>query len=151
MHWFLNLFRNPFLLTAVCAWFVSQTLKIFTHAVVYRKIELKRFFGDGGMPSSHTATVTSMAGFSALAYGLDSFQFAICAILTMIVCKDAVGVRRETGKQSLIINELKKVIENKEITDIELKKFVGHSPLQVVAGFFLGLFVSVVMFFVILK
>jgi acid phosphatase family membrane protein YuiD len=69
----------------------------------------------------------------------------------MIVCKDAVGVRRETGKQSLIINELKKVIENKEVTDIELKKFVGHSPLQVVAGFFLGLFVSAVMFFVILK
>ena len=149
MHWFLNLFRNPFIITAGVTWVTSQTLKLFTHAIVNKKFEIKRFMGDGGMPSTHTATVTSLSAFAGLAYGLDSFQFAISAILTLIVCKDAVGVRRETGKQSLIINELKKMIETKEITDIELKKFVGHTPLQVVAGLFLGIFVACMTYFII--
>jgi acid phosphatase family membrane protein YuiD len=146
-EWFLCLFRNPFVITAASAWFVSQTLKIFTHAIAHKEFQLKRFFGDGGMPSSHTATVASLAGFSALAYGLDSFQFAISVILTIIVCKDAVGVRQETGKQSLIINELKHMIESKEITDIELKKFVGHTPLQVLYGLGVGLTMAAIMFF----
>ena len=151
MNWFLDLLRNPFMITAISAWFTSQTLKIFTHAIAYKQWDLKRFFGDGGMPSSHTATVSALATFAGLAYGFASFEFAIGALFTMIVCRDAVGVRRETGKQNLIINELKKMIESKEIAEIKLKKFVGHSPLQVVGGLIVGILVATLMFFVILR
>ena len=151
MNWLLDLLRNPFLLTAVAAWFVSQTLKIFTHAFVYGKWELKRFFGDGGMPSSHTATVSALALFAGLSFGFASFQFAIGALFTMIVCRDAVGVRRETGKQNMIINELLKMIESEEIAEIKLKKFVGHTPLQVVGGLIVGIVVALLMNLVILK
>lgn len=150
MDWLFDLLRNPFLLTSIAAWFTSQTLKIFTHAIAYREWDVKRFFGDGGMPSSHTATVSSLATFTGLAYGFASFQFAIGALFTMIVCRDAVGVRMETGKQNMIINELKKMIESKEIAEIKLKKFVGHTPLQVLGGLIVGIAVAVIMYLIIL-
>ena len=151
MKWLIDLLHNPFLLTAVAAWFTSQTLKIFTHAAAYKEWDFKRFLGDGGMPSSHTATVSSLAAFAGLAYGFASFEFAIGALLTMIVCRDAVGVRMETGKQNVIINELKKMIESKEIAEIKLKKFVGHTPLQVFGGLLVGLAVAAVMFWTVLR
>ena len=150
MDWLFDLLRNPFLLTSVAAWFTSQTLKIFTHAIAYREWDVKRFFGDGGMPSSHTANVSSLAVFAGLAYGFASFQFAIGALFTMIVCRDAVGVRMETGKQNMIINELKKMIESKEIAEIKLKKFVGHTPLQVLGGLIVGISVALIMYLIIL-
>ena len=151
MKWLLDLLRNPFLITAIAAWFTSQTLKIFTHAIAYKEWDLKRFLGDGGMPSSHTATVSSMAAFAGMSCGFASFEFAIAALFTMIVCRDAVGVRRETGKQNLIINELKKMIESKEIAEIKLKKFVGHTPLQVFGGLLVGIAVASVMFWVVFR
>ena len=151
MNWLLDVLRNPFLITALSSWFTSQTLKVFTHAITYRKWDFKRFFGDGGMPSSHTATVSSLAAFAGLSYGFNSFEFGIAALLTMIVCRDAVGVRMETGKQSVIINELKKLIESKEIAEIKLKKFVGHTSLQVLGGLIVGILVASLMFFVILR
>lgn len=145
MNWLLDLLRNPFLITAIVAWFTSQVLKIFTHAIAFREWDIKRFLGDGGMPSSHTATVSALAIFAGLTYGFASFQFAIGTLFTMIVCRDAVGVRMETGKQSLIINELKKMVESKEIAEIKLKKFVGHTPLQVLGGLIVGLVVALLM------
>lgn len=151
MNWLLDLLRNPFLITAIAAWLISQTLKIFTHAITYKRWDFKRIFGDGGMPSSHTATVTALATFSGLCYGFASFEFGISALLTMIVCRDAVGVRNETGKQNVIINELKKLIESKEISEIKLKKFVGHTSIQVFGGFVLGILVATLMFFVVLR
>ncbi len=151
MNWLLDLLRNPFLITAIAAWFTSQLLKVFTHAIAYKEWDFKRFFGDGGMPSSHTATVSALAAFAGMSYGFASFQFAISALFTMIVCRDAVGVRMETGKQNLIINELKKMIESKEIAQIKLKKFVGHTPLQVIGGLIVGIIVATLMFWVILR
>ena len=144
MKWFLDLLRNPFLLTVVIAWFSAQTLKVITHTIAYREFDIKRFFGDGGMPSAHAATVSSLAAFAGISFGLASFQFAVCAIMTFIVCRDAVGVRRETGKQALIINELRSIIESKDTVEIKLKEFVGHSPLQVAMGMLLGIIVAIV-------
>ena len=144
MNWFLDLLRNPFLLTVVFAWISAQTLKVITHAIVYKELDIKRFFGDGGMPSAHTATVSSLAAFAGIRFGLGSFQFAVCAIMTFIVCRDAVGVRRETGKQAQIINELRSIIESKETVEIKLKEFVGHSPIQVAMGALLGIAVAIV-------
>lgn len=149
MRWILDFLHNPFLIIAVIAWVVSQVTKVITHAIIYKEWDLKRFFGDGGMPSAHTATVSSLMTFAGISYGLDSFQFAICFILTIIVCRDAVGVRWETGKQAKILNELRKIIESDETDEIKLKEFVGHNPVQVAAGFILGVAVAVVMSFIL--
>jgi acid phosphatase family membrane protein YuiD len=144
MNWLLGLLSNPFLLTVVIAWISAQILKVVTHAFVYKEFDIKRLWGDGGMPSAHTATVCSLAAFAAISYGPASFEFAVCAIMALIVCRDAVGVRMETGKQAQIINELRSLIESKETIEIKLKEFVGHTPLQVLMGALLGIAVAIV-------
>ena len=154
MNWLLELVTNPFLLTSLSSWFVAQVLKTIIHAIENKKIVFERLIGDGGMPSGHSATVTSLATFCALEFGPGSFQFAISAILAIIVCHDAMGVRLETGKQAEVINELTKTIEllsSKEWTQEKLKEFVGHTPIQVLAGILLGIANALVMFFFVLN
>ena len=145
MNWFFELISNPFLITALTGWFTSQTLKIFTHALFYKEWDIKRFWGDGGMPSSHTAFVSSIGFYAGFTYGFSSFQFALCGVFTAVICRDALGVRRETGKQAVILNEIKKLLTNEKIDDIKLKEFVGHTPVQVVVGLIWGFVVALVM------
>ena len=142
MDWLIDLIHNRFLITGVSSWFVAQVAKTVIYAIINKKLVLERMVGDGGMPSGHSATVTSLAVISALTYGFDSFQFAVTALLAIIVCHDAMGVRLETGKQAQIINEMKEVFEalsKKELPEITLKEFVGHTPIQVIAGILLGI------------
>lgn len=149
MDWFFELIGNKYLITVITAFFTSQTIKVFTHAIVYKKWDIKRLFGDGGMPSSHTATVSSFAFLTGMLHGFGTFQFGISMLLCMIVCRDAVGVRNETGKQSIILNELKKILDIKELPKIKLKEFVGHTPVQVFGGVIVGLVVALIMNFVV--
>jgi len=150
MNWFLGLFQNPFFLTATMSWLVAQVLKTIIHAIVYKKLDFRRLFGDGGMPSGHSATVTSLGMLASLVYGTASFEFAVCAILAIIVCHDAMGVRPEAGKQAIVLNELIEMIEHMSKTDIlpevKLKEFVGHTPTQVLAGILLGIVNAVIMY-----
>lgn len=142
MNWLNELFTNPFLLTALSSWLLAQVLKTIIHAAVNKEFDLHRLFGDGGMPSGHSATVSSLAVITAFYYGTHSFEFAIALVLAIIVCHDAQGVRLETGKQAVVINELIQSFEaltKGNFSDIELKEFVGHTPLQVGAGVLLGI------------
>ena len=141
MQWFFDLITNPLLLTGLSSWFVAQVLKMLIYAAINRKLEWERLFGDGGMPSGHSATVTSVAVFSALRYGTGSFEFAVCALFAIIVCHDAMGVRLETGKQAMVINKLVEAfreLNKEEIPEKKLKEFVGHTPIQVLAGMAIG-------------
>lgn len=149
MNWLYDLLCNPFLITGVSSWFIAQVLKTIIYAIINKKIDLLRLIGDGGMPSGHSATVTSVAMISALVYGTGSFQFAITAILAVIVCHDATGVRLETGKQAMMINELVKAFEvfsTNDLPEVKLKEFVGHTPIQVFAGILIGIVNAIVMF-----
>lgn len=158
MDWFFELITNPFLLTGTSSWLIAQVLKTIIHMIVTKKFDINRLVGDGGMPSGHSATVTSLAVFSALQCGADSFEFAVTAILAIIVCHDAMGVRQETGKQAVFLNELMdhfktlKTLDMKafKFTEVELKEFVGHTPWQVMAGIVLGVANAFLMYYIIL-
>lgn len=150
MDWLLDLLTNRFLITGVSSWFVAQVVKTIIYAIINKKLRLERMVGDGGMPSAHSATVTSLAVISALSFGFDSFQFAVTALLAIIVCHDAMGVRLETGKQAQIINEMIEAFEvwtKKDLPEIKLKEFVGHTPVQVIAGMLVGVLNGCVMHF----
>ena len=153
MNWLLDLVTNQFLITGVSSWAVAQVLKTVIHYFIYKKFDIFRLFGDGGMPSGHSATVTSIAVSAALVFGCGSFQFAIAAILAIIVCHDAMGVRLETGKQAVVINELVKafnVLSDQDLSeDMKLKEFVGHTPIQVLAGMTIGIINAFVMHYLI--
>ena len=150
MDWLLDLITNRFLITGVSSWFVAQLAKTIIYAIINKKLVLERMVGDGGMPSGHSATVTSLSVISGFSFGFQSFQFAVTALLAVIVCHDAMGVRLETGKQAQIINEMIEAFEiwtKKELPEIKLKEFVGHTPIQVIAGILLGIINGCVMHF----
>ena len=148
MNAFLALFANEVLWCAVCGWFAAQALKIPTYWLVEKKWDLTRFFGSGGMPSSHTAFVVALAIMTGWIAGLDSPEFAATVVLACIVMYDASGVRRETGRHAEILNDLLKSFETHE--PIDLKELVGHTPLQVVTGILIGIGNALLMYYVIL-
>lgn len=153
MDWFKDLITNQFLITGVSSWFVGQVIKTIIYAIINKKLVLERMVGDGGMPSCHSATVASLATVTGLLRGFNSFEFAVATLLAIIVCHDAMGVRLETGKQAVIINELTKAFESltkKDLPEVMLKEFVGHTPIQVIAGILLGITNALVMYFWVL-
>ena len=97
------------------------------------------------MPSSHSATVCALATATCYFYGAQSFEFAIAVIMAIIVMYDAMGVRRETGIQARVLNEMMQLFADMG-SDMppqeKLKEFVGHTPLQVVMGALLGIIVA---------
>lgn len=150
MNWLYDLFTNPYLITALSSWAVAQVIKAIIHAIVNKKFDIHRLFGDGGMPSGHSATVTSLAIITGLINGFGSAVFAVAMILAVVVCHDAMGVRQETGKQAAVLNELIELFSlplDSELREIKLKEFVGHTPVQVLAGIFVGVVNAIVMYY----
>lgn len=153
MGWLIDFITNPFLLTATTSWAIAQLLKVIINAIVNKKVSWERLVGDGGMPSGHSATVSSLAVMSALSCGPASFECAISAVLAIIVCHDAMGVRQETGKQAVVINEIVEMfnkIAEEDLPEAKLKEFVGHTPIQVLAGITIGVCNALFMYFVVL-
>ena len=136
-----DLLENQILIASLLAWLSAQLLKVVLYAVVNREFRISRLFGDGGMPSGHSAAVTALAASSGLHYGLGSFQFAVTSILAIIVMHDAMGVRQESGKHTKIINELMEWLDPESPLQPEekLKELLGHTPLQVACGMLVGL------------
>ena len=100
------IFNFP-LICAGTGWFVAQMLKVLTGMFKERSFNvIELLFGTGGMPSSHTAAVTSLTVGCGLSEGLNSPAFAISCLLTLIVMRDATGVRRETGEQAKVLNRI---------------------------------------------
>ncbi len=150
MDWLIEIVTNPYLITGVSSWAVAQVAKTIIYWIVNKKLDLWRLVGDGGMPSGHSATVSSVAAICALIHGFGSFQFAISFVLAIIVCHDATGVRQETGKQAVVINQImgliEKISDHKLSDEVRLKEFVGHTYTQVIAGVLLGIVNAVVLF-----
>lgn len=142
----LKILENDILLVPACAWGIAQLLKAIINLIMSKKFSFERLFGDGGMPSGHSATVTALAVMVGMSdhYGFDSAEFAIATILAIIVMHDATGVRREAGKQAVSIIKITEMLneyfsESDEHIKIDkLKVLVGHTPLQVVCGSLLG-------------
>ena len=149
----LQIFYNKYLLIPAFSWLVAQILKTIINAIMTKKISFSRLVGDGGMPSGHSATVTSLAVMCGLFEGFGSVSFGIAMILAIIVMHDAIGVRRETGKQAESIINISKLLndyfsehDHKIKTD-KLKVLVGHTPLQVVCGALLGAAIACAYYF----
>lgn len=146
MSFISGVLSNKILIAAFCGWLVAQVLKTIIYVAVNKNFNPERLLGDGGMPSSHSATVMAMVTSTAFYFGPETFEFAVTAILALIVMHDAMGVRRETGKQAKVINNMMDwFMQNSDISPEEkLKEFVGHSPTQVFFGALLGIIVGVV-------
>ena len=146
---FKDILQNRILIVGVAAWVCSQAAKLVIYLLINRKLQWERLVGDGGMPSSHSATVTAVATATGLQCGWDSPVFAVALVLALIVMHDARGVRQETGKQAKVINSMLELFESMGRGDLTpeqtLKEFVGHTQRQVIVGAALGVVIALLM------
>jgi acid phosphatase family membrane protein YuiD len=153
LEYLLDIVRNGALVVPTVSWLVAQLLKAVIDAAVSKTFKVSRLVGDGGMPSGHSATVMSLATIVGLTEGFGSISFAIAVIFAIVVMHDAIGVRREAGKQARMIISMVDVLgdylieKDKKIKDEKLKVLVGHTPLQVVCGALLGLAIAIAYFY----
>lgn len=141
------LLRNQPLWTAIAASTLAQVIKVLLILLADRKWQPVRFLETGGMPSSHTASVAALSTGCGLQFGFDSPYFAISAIFGMIVMYDATGIRRASGMQAELLNDL--VAELRQLltegfAPKPLKELLGHTYLEVFVGLLLGITVAVV-------
>ena len=144
---FSQLISNQVLMGGVAGWFAAQFFKTIIDAILNKRLDISRFWGDGGMPSAHSSTVSCVAVTAGIVYGVGSFPFAICVILAMITMRDAMGVRLETGKQAKLLNEMVRLFskDNPGLAEERLKEFVGHTPAQVLIGCLTGCAVAFIL------
>ena len=135
---------NLILILAALSWAVAQVLKVIIQLLTKRRLDWRRIWGSGGMPSSHSAFVCACAAAVGYMYGWGSPMFGIAAVVAIVVMYDAANVRKAAGEQAKILNyimdhwtEMKPALFGKE-----LKELLGHTPFQVLMGGLLGVVVG---------
>lgn len=142
-------FTSPIFLACMFSWLSAQFLKTIINLIygrVHSFSELLQymFWKTGGMPSSHSALVASLATTIGFRNGISSDIFMLSMAFFFVTIRDAVGVRRASGIQAKKINDLGKELEKKEIIEKykSIKEVNGHTPLQVMFGCLLGFLVG---------
>lgn len=130
-------------MTTISAWLIAQTVKVAIGVIRQRRFDFRWFVGTGGMPSSHTAGASCLAASVGLGYGFNSVEFALAASFALVVMFDAQGVRRATGRQARILNKITEDIYwQGRIDEGKLRELIGHTPVEVIAGFLLGITIA---------
>ena len=139
MNTFTDFIQNKYIYIPILLWFGIQLFKLLYDLVTTKKFNFKRILGAGGMPSSHSAAVTSLATLIGKNIGVGTPMFAMALIFAFVVMYDAAGVRRAAGKQARLLN---KIVETPGLSGLEvserLVEVLGHTPLQVVVGAVIG-------------
>lgn len=138
---------NRWLWIPLITWFLVQIFKVIRELLRDKKVNFKRIWGAGGMPSAHTACVSSFATSIGLTEGFGSPIFAFSVVFAFVVMYDAAGVRRACGKQARVLNQIIES-EGKDINIQEkLVEFLGHTPVEVFVGALTGILLGVVLMF----
>lgn len=137
--------RNHVLAVTFFAWAIAQSLKVGLGVLRTKRFDFRWFIGTGGMPSAHAAGSSALAMIIGFDYGFDTFGFALAAVFAIVTMFDAQGVRRSTGKQAGILNKILDDIYWKgKIEEAQLKELIGHTPVEVVMGSIIGIFLAVI-------
>ena len=136
--------NNKYLYVPLIVWFCIQLFKVIYDLITTKKLDFKRIMGAGGMPSSHSAVVTSLATLIGKYEGVDTPIFAMSVVFAMVVMYDAAGVRRAAGKQARLLN---KIVETPGLSGVQVQEklveVLGHTPLQVIVGAIIGIVVGI--------
>jgi acid phosphatase family membrane protein YuiD len=138
-----DLLANPVLIAATWAWGIAQLLKFLFYTFRERRINLRYLTTMGGMPSSHSATVASLATATGLHEGLRSTTFAVALAFAFVVMYDAAGVRRAAMAQAKILNQIvDELFQGHPISETRLRELLGHTPFEVLVGAALGILIA---------
>lgn len=145
MNDFMSFIQNKCIYVPILLWVCIQTFKLIYDLVTTKKFNFKRILGAGGMPSSHSAVVASLATLIGKYEGVDSSIFAVALVMAFVVMYDACGVRRAAGKQAKLLNKL---IETPGLTTMQvsekLVEVLGHTPTQVFVGALIGIIAGLI-------
>ena len=140
MNYIIEFFKNEIIVACLISWLTAQILKVILVLITSKTIDLSRFVGSGGMPSSHSSLVTTLVFMVGRTSGVNSSVFAVAFALAVIVMYDAANVRREAGEHAKIINIIiDQWVENDNLKiDKDLKELLGHTPFEIIIGAVLG-------------
>ncbi|MBU0502652.1 MAG: divergent PAP2 family protein [Candidatus Margulisbacteria bacterium] len=143
-----DLLSNFTLIAVGISWFLAQSIKVIIYRFQEDNWNLWHFFEAGGMPSAHSATVTSLTLSVGLTLGWGTPLFTTCLVFALIVMYDATGVRRAAGKQAEMLNKIVDDIYSTGKIRIEkLKEILGHDPIEVVAGACLAVVLTLITYY----
>ncbi len=145
MNDLISFIQNKYIYIPILLWFFIQSYKVIYDLITTKKLNFKRIIGAGGMPSSHSAIVTSITALIGKYEGVDTPIFALSLIVALVVMYDACGVRRAAGKQAALLN---KIVDTPGLTTVQvsekLVEVLGHTPVQVFVGALIGIIVGVI-------
>ena len=142
---FAQIYKNKILMTTSSAWLIAQAIKVAIGVFRKKKFDFRLFIGSGGMPSAHAAGAACLGTSVGKACGFDSVYFALAFAFAIVVMFDAQGVRRSTGKQASILNKIMDDIYwQGKIQELRLRELIGHTPVEVITGMFLGIVIALV-------
>lgn len=157
----MNIFMaNPTISVGFISFLSAQIIKTVLYAIKEKSFDPERITGAGGMPSSHSALVVSVALYLLRLEGYQSTTFALSILILGVVIYDALSVRYNAGLHGKELNRLRRVIDqmDDEISQLsgevrdekldemsdrkEFKEFLGHKPVEVLAGALLGIIIG---------
>jgi len=140
-----QLIMNKPLSAAFLAFLSAQLLKVLFNMIMDRSFSITSAFSTGGMPSSHTATVSGLTTSIAMLHSVSSPFFAVSLVFSIIVIYDAVGIRQAAGKHAEVLNKLTTILSEISEYGLQPKNFktlLGHTYPQVLAGTLWGMLVG---------
>lgn len=141
-----DILHNRALEAAVISWFLAQLIKFLLGWAVTKRPNIRKLFQSGGMPSSHSSSTVALTVMVFYQCGYASAEFAICCLFSFIVMYDAAGVRHAAGQQARVLNYFlenwEELTRTPKMMEKKLKEFLGHTPLEVIAGALLGVLVA---------
>ncbi len=145
MNDLISFIQNKYIYIPILLWFFIQSYKVIHDLITTKKFNFKRIIGAGGMPSSHSAIVTSITALIGKYEGVNTPIFALSLIVALVVMYDACGVRRAAGKQAALLN---KIVDTPGLTTVQvsekLVEVLGHTPVQVFVGALIGIIVGII-------
>lgn len=151
---------NPPITVGLIAFISAQIIKTIRYAIKYKTFNPERITGAGGMPSSHSSLVVSVVIYFLRYRGVESPEFALAVLTAGIVIFDALSVRYNAGLHAKELNKMRRIIddlddeisklsgedEDPDINELasqkDLKEFLGHTPIEVIAGALLGILIG---------
>jgi len=132
---------------ALACGFLVQLSKVLTILLREKRINVRRFVETGGMPSSHSASVSALSTCVGLREGVGSVLFDVVVFFSLIVMYDAAGLRRAAGRQATLLNRiLHEHIQLPGPPHDRLRELLGHTPLEVLVGAIIGILFSVAIY-----
>ena len=144
-----SLVISPVFLACLISWFSAQFIKTVIKLLAGKVSSLKELFEllvwrTGGMPSSHSALVSTLGTVIGFRSGIDSDIFILSFCFALVTIRDALGVRRATGIQACVLNEIGNRLKENNILDFTpIKEVHGHKPSEVLLGCLWGIAIGI--------